>query len=73
MNTLINGTTYLLSIDPEGGEDVVRYFASEMAEIFTDAERADLTAGKPVLKVMRHGQLIYVDMVAAARDAFTNA
>jgi hypothetical protein len=67
-NTAVDGLTYLLATDAMG-DSVVPYTSNEMADVFTQPERATLAAGKPVTKAHRLGRITYHDMVAATRDA----
>lgn len=61
--------TYLLAVDERGDEHVSQYIPEEMTEIFSDAQRADLAAGRKAVIVHRGVSISYIDMKVAARAA----
>ncbi len=70
MSAVVNGVIYLLCIHEDGGEDVVRYIETEMAELFSADDRAILDFCGTVVVCHRSGNVAYIDMVAAARNVF---
>lgn len=66
--TEIHNIAYLLASDERGNEWVQMYQATEMRECFSQEERAELAAGRPVVQRFPRGDAVrFVNMVAAAR------
>ena len=63
-------TTWLMAIDQNGEEFVTRYGPAEMLELFTDIERLQLAHTGKVVKSTTTGLVIWIDMIAAARNEF---
>lgn len=67
------GTRFLLGKSMDGNEWVSRYSIADMEELFSAAEIAELNSTGMVLQPRRDGGIMWIDMVASARDAFINA
>ncbi len=71
--TAFEGTNYLLGITVDGSEWVSRYTLGDMAEIFSEAELQELRETGKVHQFGKNGGIMWIDMIASARDAFRNA
>ena len=62
----IDGITYLLSQEENGSQGVQPYSQADMEEEFTVEQRAELAAGRVVVKQYRFSLIRFLDMGVAA-------